>query len=105
MRGLDLGILCPLRRVVSVCHVQYSCSDYETLVKLVGAQSSQGLAYRQKISSLRDKIKVQQEKEKNEMMSKLKDLGNSLLGNFGLSTDNFKFDQQEGGGYSMRFER
>ena len=48
---------------------------------------------------------MQQEKEKDEMLSKLKDLGNSLLGNFGLSTDNFKFDPQDGGGYSMRFER
>lgn len=39
------------------------------------------------------------------MLSKLKDLGNGLLGKFGLSTDMFKFDPQEGGGYSMRFER
>lgn len=39
------------------------------------------------------------------MLGKLKDLGDSILGKFGLSTNNFKFDQQEGGGYSMRFER
>lgn len=28
-----------------------------------------------------------------------------VLGKFGFSTDNFKFTQQEGGGYSMNFER
>jgi len=48
---------------------------------------------------------VQQEKEKDEMLGKLKELGNGLLGKFGLSTDMFKFDQQDGGGYNMRFER
>jgi hypothetical protein len=48
---------------------------------------------------------VQQEKEKDEMLAKLKELGNGLLGKFGLSTDMFKFDPQPGGGYNMRFER
>jgi hypothetical protein len=28
-----------------------------------------------------------------------------LLGKFGLSTDMFKFEQQEGGGYGVKFER
>jgi len=46
-----------------------------------------------------------QEKEKEEMIGKLKDLGNSFLGKFGLSTDMFKFEQREEGGYGMRFEQ
>lgn len=45
------------------------------------------------------------EKEKDEMIQKLKGLGDSILGNFGLSTNNFKFTQQPGGGYSMNFVR
>ena len=60
---------------------------------------------RRALSFLPDRIRTQQEKEKDEMLSKLKDLGDGLLGRFGLSTNNFKFDKQEGGGYSMRFER
>lgn len=44
--------------------------------------------------------------EMQKMLGELKDLGNKFLGNFGLSTDNFKFDKDpKTGGYSMRFER
>jgi len=38
-------------------------------------------------------------------MDQLKTLGNGLLGKFGLNTDMFKFEQQPGGGYGVKFER
>ncbi len=57
------------------------------------------------LRTLPAKISIQQEKEKDEMLSKLKELGNGLLGKFGLSTDMFKFEQQPGGGYGMKFEK
>jgi tetratricopeptide (TPR) repeat protein len=44
--------------------------------------------------------------EMKQMLGQLKDMGNMLLGKFGLSTDNFKFDKDpKTGGYSMRFEK
>ncbi|KAI8094849.1 uncharacterized protein B0P05DRAFT_523687 [Gilbertella persicaria] len=53
--------------------------------------------------TLPSRIQQKAEQEKEEMMSKLKDLGNTLLGKFGLSTDNFQFTPDAKGGYSMNF--
>ncbi|GBF94265.1 hypothetical protein Rsub_06535 [Raphidocelis subcapitata] len=51
-------------------------------------------------------VKERQEKMKEEMLGKLKDLGNTLLGKFGLSLDNFKAEKDPGsGGYSIRFQQ
>ena len=52
-----------------------------------------------------DKLQEEKmEKLKEETLGKLKDLGNSILGNFGLSTNNFKFDKDETtGSYNMQF--
>ena len=39
-------------------------------------------------------------------LGQLKELGDSILGNFGMSTDNFKFDKDpDTGSYAIRFER
>jgi len=74
-------------------------------LRLIPSQSAQARSARHSLATLPERIRIQQEKEKDEMLGKLKDLGNGLLGKFGLSTDMFKFDQQDGGGYNMRFER
>ncbi|KAK1759235.1 tetratricopeptide repeat protein 1 [Echria macrotheca] len=58
------------------------------------------------LQTLPARVKAAQEKETNEMWTKLKDLGNGLLKPFGLSTDNFKMVKDEKtGGYSMNFEQ
>lgn len=85
-------------------HLAHYHSDYKLLISLLPTSSPHVATARKALSKLPERIRVQQEKEKDEMLGKLKELGNGLLGAFGLNTDMFKFDQQEGGGYNMRFE-
>jgi len=78
--------------------------DYNSLLKLV-TSPSQLMDIRRKLQQLKPRLESAQKQETNEMMDKLKGLGNSLLGNFGLSTDNFKFEPNGQGGYSVNFSR
>ncbi|KAK4699503.1 hypothetical protein P7C70_g6756, partial [Phenoliferia sp. Uapishka_3] len=80
-------------------------TDQKTLSTLPGITPLVAKSSKEALASLPPKIAEAQEREKDEVMGKLKDLGNSVLGKFGLNTDNFKFVQQPGGGYSMNFER
>ncbi|KAK4916736.1 hypothetical protein LTR49_015304 [Elasticomyces elasticus] len=88
--------------------LQAADEDYATLLHATMQSSMSATDRRQTIASaqaLTPKLKAAQENEVAEMMGKLKGLGNSLLGNFGLSTDNFQFIKDEKtGGYSMNFE-
>ena len=54
---------------------------------------------------LKTKSEAKFEQDKEEMVGKLKDLGNTLLGKFGMSLDNFNLEQQEGGGYAVNFKK
>ncbi|KAL9084342.1 MAG: hypothetical protein Q9159_005301 [Coniocarpon cinnabarinum] len=84
--------------------------DYTTLHEL-NAEPGSRLSHTDKgtvqtaLATLPGRINGAREKEMGEMMGKLKDLGNGILKPFGLSTENFKFEQQAGGGYGMSFER
>ncbi|KAF8807585.1 hypothetical protein BYT27DRAFT_7165446 [Phlegmacium glaucopus] len=78
--------------------------DYNSLLKLV-TSPSQLTDIKRKLHQLKPRLESAQKKETDEMMDKLKGLGNSLLGNFGLSTDNFKFEPNGQGGYSVNFSR
>ncbi|KAF6266432.1 hypothetical protein COO60DRAFT_1697389 [Scenedesmus sp. NREL 46B-D3] len=58
------------------------------------------------VERLTPEVQARQEKMKDEMLGKLKELGNSLLGKFGLSLDNFKAEQDSAtGGYSIKFNQ
>lgn len=76
--------------------------DYTSLLRLSSVQS-QTREIEGKLRSLKPRIEAAQKAETAEMLGKLKGLGNSILGNFGLSTDNFKFEPNGQGGYSMNF--
>ena len=58
-----------------------------------------------KIKELQKAIEQRNEKQKKEVMDGLKNIGNSVLGYFGLSLDNFKLEQGAGGGYNVSFKQ
>ncbi|KAI8334237.1 hypothetical protein BC941DRAFT_432447 [Chlamydoabsidia padenii] len=77
--------------------------DEQVLPRIVLDKATLGICQRA-VRDLPPKIKVLMEKEKDEMIGKLKDLGNTVLGKFGLSTDNFQFQKDpSSGNYSMNF--
>jgi len=73
------------------------------------------------LRNLTPRIQVAQKRETDEMMGKFKEMGNSILGEvvgqvsgtdlildtgmFGLSTDNFKFEPNGQGGYSVNMTK
>lgn len=106
--GLNDKYLKPLVRRATLLHemggehLDSSLSDYKRILELdpgnMGAKSA--------IFQLESEINERNEKLKEEMVGKLKELGNFVLKPFGLSTDNFKLDQNpETGGYSINFKQ
>ncbi|KAI0756660.1 hypothetical protein C8Q80DRAFT_1129813 [Daedaleopsis nitida] len=77
--------------------------DYKTLLDLLPPTSPDLVGVRRSLASLTPRVEAAQKRETAEMLDKLKGLGNSILGNFGLSTDNFQFTPNGQGGYSMNF--
>ncbi|MCQ2819509.1 MAG: hypothetical protein MJ252_19780, partial [archaeon] len=54
--------------------------------------------------ALQANAEVQKKQMTEEMLGKLKDLGNSILGNFGMSLDNFHMTPNGQGGYSIQYD-
>lgn len=80
--------------------VEGAYEDYEKTLELAPRD---GAASRAK-ERLRPIVEKKREEMKDEMIKSMKDLGNSLLGNFGLSLDNFKAEKDETtGSYSIQF--
>ncbi|CAK5264996.1 unnamed protein product [Mycena citricolor] len=79
--------------------------DYTTLLKILPPSSALIKEIERSQAVLKPRHEAAQKRETDEMMGKLKGIGNSILGNFGLSTDNFQFVPNGQGGYSMNFQR
>jgi len=76
--------------------------DYQAVVELEPRHVEANRAVRR----LPAKIEERNERMKAEMFDNLKKLGNMCLGPFGLSTDNFKMEQDpETGSYNMQFQQ
>ena len=79
--------------------------NYALIIQVVELDSTNVVAVAT-VKRLEPIVEEQREKMKEEMMGKLKDLGNMVLGNFGLSVDNFQMVQDpETGGYSINFKQ
>ena len=63
-------------------------------------------SYHFKRQELAKRIDERNEKLKQEMLLKLKEVGNKILGKLGMSVDNFKMVQDPAtGGYSIKYEK
>ena len=71
------------------------------------ARADAGLRLRAETAAarLRPLVEARREALKEEMIGTLKGLGDALLGNFGLSTKNFKAEKDATGAYSVQFVR
>ncbi|EGN96680.1 hypothetical protein SERLA73DRAFT_184814 [Serpula lacrymans var. lacrymans S7.3] len=79
--------------------------DYQTIIELVPSSSPMSNDAKRSLYYIKPRVEAAQKKETAEMMDKFKGLGNTILGKFGLSTDNFKFEPNGKGGYNMNFSQ
>ncbi|KAH9171829.1 hypothetical protein EDB89DRAFT_2114350 [Lactarius sanguifluus] len=79
--------------------------DYTALLTQLPSSSNQVVEVNRSLRLLEPRIEEAQKREVGEVVDGLKGLGNSVLGRFGLSTDNFKFEPNGQGGYSLNFTR
>ena len=89
--------------------ILYKLEDYieclEDFNKIKELDNSIFQKYRSLEREINAKAEIKKKQMTEEVMGKLKEVGNSFLGLFGLSTDNFKMQQNSGGGYSVQFQK
>ncbi|EJD38368.1 hypothetical protein AURDEDRAFT_107811 [Auricularia subglabra TFB-10046 SS5] len=90
-------------RIASWTALDAANADYTTLLTLFPDGSPDARNVQRLQRELAPRIEAARKREMDEMMSKFKGLGNSILGKFGLSTDNFQFTPNGAGGYSLNF--
>lgn len=73
--------------------------------KILKSQHFTGANIDALILELEQQEKAKIEKLKAETLSQLKGLGNSILGKFGISLDNFKLNQNNDGSYNIQYKQ
>eukprot|EP00775_Hariotina_reticulata_P008633 gene8633-8814_t len=82
--------------------LEHAVADAQRVLEL----DAQNAWAARKVAELTPLVQERQEKMKEEMLGKLKDLGNTILGKFGMSLDNFKAEKDpETGSYSIKFNQ
>ena len=81
--------------------VDEALKDYQSVLEL----DPKNVVAHKAVRELPAKIEERNEKLKAEMMDNLKKLGNMCLKPFGLSTNNFKMEQNESGSYNIQFQQ
>eukprot|EP00440_Ansanella_granifera_P072472 gb/GFBE01078644.1/.p1 GENE.gb/GFBE01078644.1/~~gb/GFBE01078644.1/.p1 ORF type:complete len:403 (+),score=87.52 gb/GFBE01078644.1/:1-1209(+) len=77
----------------------------EDLKKTIEIEPALRAKESRRLAMLEQRAQEQFDKDKDDMLAKLKDLGNTVLGKFGMSTDNFKMEQDPNtGSYSLKFQ-
>ncbi|KAL7193598.1 hypothetical protein ACSBR2_025242 [Camellia fascicularis] len=83
-------------------HFEEAIADMKKILEL----DQSDVQARRTIQRLKPLAAEKREKMKQEMIDKLKEMGNSVLGRFGMSIDNFKAVQDPStGSYSISFQR
>lgn len=90
-------------RIASWSALDAANADYTTLLTIFPDGSPDARNVQRLQRDLAPRVEAARKREMDEMMSKFKGLGNSILGKFGLSTDNFQFTPNGAGGYSLNF--
>ena len=90
--------------------IEQALENYEKVVEIEEEENVNSKnkfnksAYREKVEQLKPKVEQKREEAKKEMFKQLRSLGDMVLGNFGLSCDNFKAEKDENtGGFSLKF--
>ncbi|CAM8938759.1 unnamed protein product [Rhodiola kirilowii] len=83
-------------------HFEEAIADLNKIIELDPSNNQARITKRR----LEPLAAEKREKMKEEMIAKLKDMGNSVLGRFGMSIDNFKTVQDPNtGAYSVQFQK
>jgi tetratricopeptide (TPR) repeat protein len=92
-------------QINTLTSLQAACDDLNVLIADRQAAAKDVKELSKRLSSLEPRLQSMQKKETDKVIGQLKDLGNGLLKNFGMSLDDFKLQDDGKGGYSVNINK